>query len=629
MAELSILARAVRPSNTARDFLKESHDAVERTLTRESFTPYKNEDLEPDELMGQINVADMELAKLNKLTERVEYIRANIDNMSDIELVNSLNAIEPVFTNNEAKIATESYGTSIRTRASLACESMGERLKFATLALIITAFLKIIAWLIKSIADTVKSKRSFNKTKDRGLSKKQQKIEEEVVAMAKDRTEQILDKKYEVYSETVKSWMMRLYNYSSPGNLREPGGKGAGTAAEIASIMIDYINSKEEKSYDEKKILIDNSFKIIFTLIDHNVPLGHFAFNDETREIIAKDFVDFADNGFQGPISKLMSMMAVIVSSRRGGDEFWLNYEPVRNNDVRMFTENSGEDLMYYLDRLTTCSSYLDKFMGGNTKATRSTEFLEGSDLASVTDFYLNTRVKFSTPEEYEHYARKIGEQYDKAAYLPAGGDVVSSPMKLTLEGKRQQVNVKGGHFYIIDEKHKLEFVGPAEYKNTISWLNSLSGDDAVVTFAKWFYSVHGDYDKNDNIESRFFSMIFSYHINQNNARADLKRMEKLFEDYHRGITQLAKARSDFGSNGRDALGNPIFTFDVLLPDEHTTFVFDNGKMEDFLYHRRLGHKLGDLITLYKDSLKGWGALMRMLDNYINIAEKINLKRPR
>jgi uncharacterized protein (UPF0297 family) len=621
--ELNAFTRAIRPTPKTRDFYSEAMSRIERRLKTEGFE--NPEEVDVAVLEEELARAETEIETLLGIESQVKNISDNFDTMCDRDMVSALNSIEEVFSPSEVSLATEYFTpTAIRRKGRLATEAMDGRVKFALIAIVITALLKAIAWLIEAITKQIRAAKKLKRKSKDGLTPSQEKAEEEINELAKDRAAEQVARKYSINSEIVREQMMRLYNYPSEGNLRQAGGRGVGAAAEVASLIVDKVNALDTDERTKERVR-DGAFKCIFALLDNNVPIGHFAFNEATRNILADDFVEFAQRGFQGPISTLMSASANLLPDKEDAYAMWYKDPDFMENRVRLMTRHVGEDILSYLDNMEYVSRDLKRFFNNFGK---SNDFdFDSAEVAKFNSFALNQKVKFANEVDYNTFVSRVVELLKECSFQPTTTSAVSTPMKFDQDVKLQAVQADKGIYYDYPDDGGTKYVGVQEYTAITSYLNSLSGEDAVATFAKWFYRHHGDYDKYDTIESRLGYLVGGYMDNQNQVRDQLRAIKRDFEDL---LTQVKNVRLSREQNPAPVLNRfqmPTYVYDVEVPYAQTQMRLKSGGVSDHTLTRPLGKRVEGLIKNYRDSLKGWQALIKTTDKYVAIANAIDLER--
>lgn len=620
--ELSQLSQAMRQQPVRRDFFDEAMKRIDRVFVREDFTQTEPD---ADTLLRQSDLAIEEIGRLGELEEKIQYLRENIDSMSDAEIVNYLNRIEPVFSDSEVVLATESMTVKVRTRAQLVCEDMDSRVKWTMIALVITALLKAIGWLIEIfVAKGKENGKRGKKNKPSGLDKDQQRTEEEIRELAKEKAAEHVARKYAINMEIVREQMMRLYNYPSEGNLRQPGGKGAGAAAEVASLIIDEVNALNLNT-SEKERVRDGAFKCIFGLLDNNVPLGHFAFNETTRKILAKDFVEFSQNGFKGPISRMMSVMANLLPDKESAYQIWYKEKTFLNNEVRLMSAGVGEDLLAYLDSMEYASRDLERFF--NHRGQSNSFDYDAATRATESSLPLNSLISFKDDAQYQSLVNHVTSHLRDCSFTPTTTAAISTPMCFSPEVRLEKVKTEKGVYYDFPENGGPKFVNQDAYRAIISWLNSLSGEDAIATFARWFYQHHGDYDKNDTIEKRLHYLTYGYSMNRREVKTQLNTLKGNFEKLLELSKTMSKSRASSPSPTTNRLGQAMFIYDIEIPFFGATISLNDGRRTDNNLTRPLGKRVESLCKTYRESLKGWSALMMTVENYDKLASKINIER--
>lgn len=589
-----------------RDYIDEVERLLERSLSRESL----GEGLSDEEVLEKtFSVVEAKLSEYDGLSERADNLLANLHNMSDKQAMDTLLSIDDTAIERKPFLVEGTSSKGYKDEIVLATEDWGERIRYAVMALIVGAILKLISM-------TIESGRGFNPKgggRNRAPTERQRKINEELTSLANNAAKEWVEQKYSVFSDIIREEMIRLYNYASPGNLREPGSNTAGCAAEVAAEMVEYVNQidLEPKRREE---LLRGGFGIIFTFIDNNVPLGHFAWNDKMRKRVARDFIDFVQRGHRAPLSKMVATLANVVDVEEGSPQrrLWLNSDDFKQDRVRFIDESCVDDLWYNISNLENMAQRLDNYLG-NRHSVR--EF--GKDYARLGQTYLWNKIDLNRDDAQsiiDLVISQLGEDSDfqvvKATNPLTKATKYTVPQALSL---RESNGTMG-----FDKPDiKIESVGREAYFTIRNTLSELGGEDAPVTFAKMFLSQHGEYNPKDNIHTRLDRIHASYAGCYKQIDSGLRNLETQYEDYYKVIKELSRDRQK--NKGKD-----FYVYDIPIKGIEVGALQKDGKFKNVAFNIPVGKHIEGVLRTVKDSFTSWKTLNAVMRDYTNIYDELS-----
>lgn len=589
-----------------RDYVDEVERLLERSLSRESL----GEGLSDEEVLEKtFSVVEAKLSEYDGLSERADNLLANLHNMSDKQAMDTLLSIDDTAIERKPFLVEGTSSKGYKDEIVLATEDWGERIRYAVMALIVGAILKLISM-------TIESGRGFNPKgggRNRAPTERQRKINEELTSLANNAAKEWVEQKYSVFSDIIREEMIRLYNYASPGNLREPGSNTAGCAAEVAAEMVEYVNQidLEPKRREE---LLRGGFGIIFTFIDNNVPLGHFAWNDKMRKRVARDFIDFVQRGHRAPLSKMVATLANVVDVEEGSPQrrLWLNSDDFKQDRVRFIDESCVDDLWYNISNLENMAQRLDNYLG-NRHSVR--EF--GKDYARLGQTYLWNKIDLNRDDAQSIIDLVISQLGEDSDF-----QVVKATNPLTKATKYtvpQALNLRESNGTMGFDKPdiKIESVGREAYFTIRNTLSELGGEDAPVTFAKMFLSQHGEYNPKDNIHTRLARIHSAYAGCFKQIDSGLKNLETQYEDYYKVIKELSRDRQK--NKGKD-----FYVYDIPVKGIEVGALQKDGKFKNVAFNIPVGKHIEGVLRTVKDSFSSWKTLNAVMRDYTNIYDELS-----
>lgn len=589
-----------------RDYVDEVERLLERSLSRESL----GEGLSDEEVLEKtFSVVEAKLSEYDGLSERADNLLANLHNMSDKQAMDTLLSIDDTAIERKPFLVEGTSSKGYKDEIVLATEDWGERIRYAVMALIVGAILKLISM-------TIESGRGFNPKgggRNRAPTERQRKINEELTSLANNAAKEWVEQKYSVFSDIIREEMIRLYNYASPGNLREPGSNTAGCAAEVAAEMVEYVNQidLEPKRREE---LLRGGFGIIFTFIDNNVPLGHFAWNDKMRKRVARDFIDFVQRGYRAPLSKMVATLANVVDVEEGSPQrrLWLNSDDFKQDRVRFIDESCVDDLWYNISNLENMAQRLDNYLG-NRHSVR--EF--GKDYARLGQTYLWNKIDLNRDDAQSIIDLVIGQLGEDSDF-----QVVKATNPLTKATKYtvpQALSLRESNGTMGFDKPdiRIESVGREAYFTIRNTLSELGGEDAPVTFAKMFLSQHGEYNPKDNIQTRLARIHASYAGCYKQIDSGLKNLETQYEDYYKVIKELSRDRQK--NKGKD-----FYVYDIPIKGIEVGALQKDGKFKNVAFNIPVGKHIEGVLRTVKDSFSSWKTLNAVMRDYTNIYDELS-----
>lgn len=588
-----------------KSYIDEVEKLLERSLSRESLGEGDSLDEAWDRTVALV---ETQLTEYDGLMRRADDLVANIDNMSDKQAMETLLSIDDTAIEPKPFMVEGTSSKGYKDEILLATENWGERIRYAVMALIIGAILKLISLSIEGS----KGMGGKGGGRNRAPTERQKKINEELSALANDAAKEWVEQKYGVFSDIIKEEMIRLFNYASPGNLRTPGSNTSGCAAEVAAEMVDYVNTLD-MDVKKKEELLRGGFAIIFTFIDNNVPLGHFAWTDSMRKRVARDFINFVQGGYRGPLSPMVSTLAGLIDIEEGSPQrrAWLNSDEFKNDRVRFVSEQCIYDLHGNITNLENLGQKLSDFLG-----TELTVREFGKSYATLANFYLWNKVDLNRQDAQsiiDHVVTQLGENSD--FQIVKATNPLTKPTKNT---KPQSLTRKelDGVIGFDREPVKIESVGRDAYFAVRSYFDSLEGEDGPAAYAKAFYEQHGEYNPRNNIQLRLEGISQLYADDYKNIDGALRELEKRYDTYYSVIKELSRDREK--NKGKD-----FFVYDIPIKGIEVGALQKDGKFKNVAFNIPVGKHIEGVLRTIKDSFTSWKLLNAVVNDYYKIHKNL------
>lgn len=629
--ETTYLTNALRAATGKRDFLEEALSNINRTLKTEYFDESGVDDTRGfDVLEGELNSYSKEIGTLHAIDNKITFLIENFSTLTDKALATALNEIEPTFTPGQMSLMTESIGTSMRGKATLACESMDKRVKMGIISLIIAALLKLISWLINFMK---KSKRKGNKLK-KSAKEKEREFRERMDKEYEKQYEEFSQKKYEFFTDKIRTEVSKVFDYASTGNARGNGANYHGSATNLLIAMLDYID-KLTVPVKKKEKLAEASINQIYTFISNNVAISWFAFNDASCSKVAKELVEFELRGLQPPFSPTISRLIGIVSDSPTVQHMWSDNDKWRNNEIRLLTKNSCSDFLIFCQNLECAISGMRGFFNGTEArayldATKKNPYGEANDsmlnydtasrpAQSPFGLFFNSTIN-TTDEEVMNGLRDIIVAYAERTSISVNSSSrVSTPVKYE-DFKITDYDTPHGPVKGVMPINT-SFVQPSAYRGLETQLNSLGKLDALETIAELFYKMHGDYEYSDSIEKRLWVLSNDYDNDNSNCSGYLKRCKDDLNDIKVLMDQQAKSREG-AKPGKDN----IFIYDLPIVSSAIGLRYiEGGKMTNPKTDIKLGKYITDNVKLYQRAITGWMGYLNAIERAASLAADLEI----
>lgn len=625
--EKTLLSQALGSALKPTDFYQEAVSRVERKLVTEGFNTGNGEDTPQTlvELEEHIAAYGDEISHLSDHSDELDTIRANFDTMTDVEVANRLNRIERSFSDNQVSLLTESFTDSFRKKAVLTLESMDKRIKISLIALIVAATLKLITWLI----DFLRNGKKKKKTKT--VSERERDYKEELNKRTKARKEEYYDKTYEFYSDTIRTIIGDVLDYSSVGNARSSGENVDGLAHLFMKEILDYVDSLEIEVPLKRKTT-ENVLRDINTFISGGIAIGWFGFNEKTRKQIARELVDFELRGQKPPISPTLAKLASVVSDSKDVQAMWTTNQRWRNNELRLLTAYSATDILIFASDMANSAGCVRRFFEGynarqwlresdGDTATAHTDafaFNSNAQHASVTRLFLNRLVEVDNPSQVDGVREAAIDLARNASIDVNSSTRVSTPVCYADFIVEDHVSAQGSGKVI--KPVDTEFVRAEAYRGLEDYLNSLGRSDGLRTFTELFFTMHGDYHHQDNIEQRlkvmsaeYFSDSYSIIDKLKDVKSDLNDLKVLIEMTHR---ERGNQRAPEGTE---------FVFDVKIPQERIGMLKKDKRISNYTDEVSVGDYLRKLITMHQRAVKGWTGYLSAVERMVMTTNQLDI----
>ena len=546
---IDLLQQILSPAVITKDHIKDAMDNIDRVFVREGFS---TEEPDIDVLDKQLAQTDIEIEELNKLAERVQYLRDNIDNLSDKDIIEYMNVLTPTFDVNEVQLATEGYSASVRERANLACEALSSDIVYGLLVLAISAILVLINHIMKSdFVDGIRDKYG------RGRKSAKRKAKDFVDGAWNSAEEKYYSDwadAHDIVNDALRAGVLTKLNLAHEYNKREPGSPDNGLLADTFIALLDEMDNRKvelsamvggnTKDYAKTAHAVLTKF---FEFGDHGVPIWWFAFNDKSIDIFARDLVNSVFDNSAPDVPKIVTRMCNLFNSDRATYITLSNKKPYIDDVMRYSTSKSpgevGLGMEILMDGVNGINELISKSDTDNDFGAYDTEGGGGrrSMLSRIGD----------SPSHREALPGVMRNKL-KPLYILPTNDVYTSL------APREPIMVA----YLAVTP--IKYISGDSLNYTKNYLQSLTNSDGMKTFYKWFRENHGGYDNKNCFESRLIELAEAQRFTEANYKSTMSSLKKEFTaylDYMKIVVNKRKGVKRYNENNE-----PIYLIDLVLP---------------------------------------------------------------